>query len=118
MINYDDVTGENKTKQNWPYFPEYPFRILIIWGSGQEKRRNYLIQWNVFDYMIAMISNKKLNSIVNELFIRGRKLNVFIIFITKLYFTAPNDDGQGLFTALLRKLQLKDSSNKLQLIIL
>ena len=42
MINYDDVTGENKTKQNWPYIPEYPFRILIIWGSGQEKRRHYL----------------------------------------------------------------------------
>ena len=43
MINYDDVTGGNKTKQNWPYIPEYPFRILIIWGSGQEKRRHYLI---------------------------------------------------------------------------
>ena len=68
--------------------------------------------------MIAMISNKKLNSIVNELFIRGRKLNIFIIFITKLYFTAPKDVGQGLFTPLLLKFQLKDSSNKLQLIIL
>ena len=32
MINYDDATGENKTKKilNWPYIPEYPFRILII----------------------------------------------------------------------------------------
>ena len=31
----------------------------------------------VFDYMIAnMINNKKLNSIVTELFIRGRKLNI------------------------------------------
>ena len=68
--------------------------------------------------MIAMISNKKLNSIVNELFIRGRKFNIFIIFITKLYFTAPKDVEQGLFTPLLLKFQLKDSSNKLQLIIL
>ena len=48
-----------------------------------------------------MISNKKLDSIINELFIRGRKLNVFIVFITKLYFTVPKDVGQGLFTALL-----------------
>ena len=40
--------------------------------------------------MIAdMISNNKLNSIVTELFIRGRKLNISIVFITQLYFEAP-----------------------------
>ena len=38
----------------------------------------------VFDYMIAdMINNKKLNSTVIELFIRGRKLNIFLFFITQ-----------------------------------
>ena len=37
----------------------------------------------VFDNMIAdMIHNKKLNSIVTELFIRGRKLNISLVFIT------------------------------------
>ena len=37
----------------------------------------------VFDERIAdMLSNKKLNSIVTELFIRGRKLNISIVFIT------------------------------------
>ena len=37
----------------------------------------------VFDDMIADMShNKKLNSIISELFIRGRKLNVFLVFIT------------------------------------
>ena len=37
----------------------------------------------VFDDRIAdMLSNKKLNSIVTELFIRGRKLNISIVFIT------------------------------------
>ena len=37
----------------------------------------------VFDYMIAdVIHNKKLNSIEIELFIRGRKLNIFLVFIT------------------------------------
>ena len=36
----------------------------------------------VFDDMIAdMINNKKLNSIVTGLFIRGRKLNISIVFI-------------------------------------
>ena len=46
----------------------------------------------VFDDMIAdMTNNKKLNSIVTELFIRGRKLNISLIFITQSYFKVPND---------------------------
>ena len=44
----------------------------------------------VFDDTIAnMINNKKLNSIVTELFIRGRKLNISLVFITQSYFKAP-----------------------------
>ena len=40
----------------------------------------------VFDDMIAdMINNKKLNPIVTELFIRCRKLNISIVFITQSY---------------------------------
>ena len=40
----------------------------------------------VFDDMIAdMINNKKLDSIVTELFIRGRKLNISLVFITQSY---------------------------------
>ena len=40
----------------------------------------------VLDDMIAdMISNKKLNSIVTRLFIRGRKLNISLIFIRQSY---------------------------------
>ena len=46
----------------------------------------------VFDDMIAdMINNKRLNSIVTELFIRGRKLNISLIFITQSYFKVPKD---------------------------
>ena len=38
----------------------------------------------VFDDMIAdMINNKILKSIVTELFIRGRKLNISLVFITQ-----------------------------------
>ena len=45
----------------------------------------------VFDDMIAdMINNKKLNSIVTELFIRGRKLNISV-FIMQSYFKVPKD---------------------------
>ena len=46
----------------------------------------------VFDDMIAdMIHNKKLNSIVSELLIRGRELNISLVFITQSYFKVPKD---------------------------
>ena len=46
----------------------------------------------VFDDMIAdMINNEKLNSRVTELFIRGKKLNISIVFITQSYFEVPKD---------------------------
>ena len=38
-----------------------------------------------------MPSNKKLNPIVTELFIRGRKLNTSLVFITKSYFAVPKN---------------------------
>ena len=42
--------------------------------------------------MIAdVINNKKLNLIVTELFIRGRKLNISLVFITQSYFKVPKD---------------------------
>ena len=153
MINFDDSVNENKTEQsrNWPYTPDYLYRILIIGGSGSgktnlllnlienqpdidkiylyakdpyEAKYQYLInirekvglkrfndlkafieysndmrhvcknidEYNidkerkiliVFDDMIAdMINSKKLDSIVTELFIRGRKLNICLVFIT------------------------------------
>ena len=41
----------------------------------------------VFDDMIPdMINNKKLNSVIIELLIRRRKLNISLIFITQSYF--------------------------------
>ena len=42
--------------------------------------------------MIAdMVNNKKLNPVVIELFIRGRKLNIYLVFITQSYFKVPKD---------------------------
>ena len=162
MINFDDYTNENIIEHNskWPYIPDYPYRILIVGGSGSgktnallklinnqpdidkiylyakdpyEKKYQYLINkrekvglnhfndpkafieysndmqgvhkniedYNpiktrkiliVFDDMIAdIINNDKLNPIVTELFIRGRKLNISIVFITQSYFKVPKD---------------------------
>ena len=53
------------------------------------KKRKILI---VFEDMIAdVLSTKKLNSIVTELFIRGRKLNSSLLFITQYYSAVPKD---------------------------
>ena len=46
----------------------------------------------VFDDMIAdMLINKQLNPIVIELFIRGRKLKISLVFITKSSFAVPKN---------------------------
>ena len=46
----------------------------------------------VFDDMIAdMINNKKLNSVVTELFNRCRELNISLVFISQSYFKVPKD---------------------------
>ena len=57
---------------------------------NSDKERNVLI---VFEDIIADMINKKkqLNPIVTELFIRGRKLNISIVFITQPYFKVPKD---------------------------
>ena len=51
---------------------------------SSNKKRKILI---VFDDMIAdMLNNKKLNPIVTELFIRGRKLNISLVFYYTILF--------------------------------
>ena len=62
----------------------------------------------VFDDMIAdMIHNKKLNSIVTELFIRGRKLNISLVFITQSYFKVPKDVRVNTSHFFIEKIQNK-----------
>ena len=162
MINFDEYVNENKIEhnKNWPYIPDYPYRMLIIGCSGSgktnvllnlidnqpdidkiylyakdpyEAKYQYLINirekvglkrfnnpkafieysndmcdiyknidgYNVdkdckilivFDDMIVdIIKNKRLNLIVTKLFIRERKLNISLVFITQSYFKVPKD---------------------------
>ena len=61
-------------------------KSLLLFSS------NKIVKYYQFFDMIAdMINNKKLNSIVTELFIRGRKLNISLVFITQSYFKVPKD---------------------------
>ena len=74
-------------------FTEFPNDMQDVYKSIEEynigKKCKILI---VFDDMIDdMINNKKLNAVVTELFIRGTKLNISIVFITQSYFKVPKD---------------------------
>ena len=54
-----------------------------------DKERKIL---TAFDDMIAdMFNDKKLNSVVTQLFIRGTKVNISLVFNTQSYFKVPKD---------------------------
>ena len=56
---------------------------------NSNRRRKILI---VFDNMIAdIMTNKKFQAIIKELFITCRKLNISLVFITQPYFCVPKD---------------------------
>ena len=74
-------------------FMEYSSDMQDVYKNIEDyslgMKRKILI---VFDDMIAdMINNKKRNPVVTELFIRGRKLNISIVFITQSYFKLTKD---------------------------
>ena len=60
------------------YNPDKENKILIVFDG-------------MITDMITKIKNKRLNSIETELFIRGRKINISLVFITQSYFKVPKD---------------------------
>ena len=57
--------------ENTKYIPDKEQEVLIVFDD--------------------MISNKKFNPILTELFIRGRNLNISLVFITQSYFAVPKN---------------------------
>ena len=60
-----------------------------IGDYNPDKENKILIVFN--DLIADMIHNKELNSIVTEFFIRERKLNISLVFVTQSYFKVPKD---------------------------
>ena len=92
LINKREGVGINRFNDP-KAFIEYSNDMRNVYKNinyyNPDKENKILI---VFDDMIAdMIQNKKLNSIVTELLIRGRKLNISLVFITQSYFKVPKD---------------------------
>ena len=92
LINKRENAGLNHFNDH-KAFTEYSNDMQDVYKNIEDynpiKKHKVLI---VFDDMIAdMINNNKLNSIVTELFIRGRKRNISFVFITQSYFKVSKD---------------------------
>ena len=71
IIEYSNDIGDiNKNIKNMKNKIQIKNKLLIV----------------VNDMNADMFSNKKLNPIVTELFIRCKKLHIYLVFITKFYF--------------------------------
>ena len=69
------------------------------------RKRKILI---VFDDMMAdIMTNKEFQAIIKELFIRCRKLNISLVFITQSYFTVPKDVRLNSTHCLIMKINSK-----------
>ena len=76
---------------------------------NKKRKRKVLI---VFDDMIVdIMSRKKIKAIIKELFIRCRKLNISIVFITQSYFRTHKDARLNSTHYIIMKIQ---SKNELQ----
>ena len=74
------------------------------------RKRKILI---VFDDMIAdIMTNKKFQAIIKELFIRCRKLNISLVFITQSYFSVPKDVRLNATHYLIMKINSKKRITK------
>ena len=90
LIDKRESSGLNVFKW-FKAFIKYSIGINDIYKNIEEynpsKKRKILI---IFDDMISdMLSNKKKCLVATEIFIRGRKLNISLAFITQSYFAVP-----------------------------
>ena len=70
------------------YNPNRKIKILIVFG----------------DVIADIMTNKRFQAIIKELFIRCRKLNISLVFITQSYFSVPKDVRLNLTHYLIMKI--------------
>ena len=97
--------------------------VYDIFQNIEEYNPNYPNkEWKIviiFDYVIAdMLSNKILNPVATELFIRGIKLNISLPFCTQSYFTVPKNIRLNSTHYFIMKIPINENFNKSHLIII
>ena len=83
------------------------------------QERKGKLWWHLIWILIWSISNKKLDSLVTKLFVRGRKLNIYLVFVTQSNFPVPKDTAARLNKKhfFIKKIRKEKRFNKLLLII-
>ena len=116
MINLDSITNENNKEHNekWPYIPDYPYRILIIGGSGAGKTNTLINLINEQDdinkiYLYAKdLSKPKYEFLIKKCKNAGMKhlndLNAFI-------------ECSNTMMTFMRILMIKNQTEKKNLIV-
>ena len=94
MENFNDIKDVYKSTEDY----------------NPRKERKDLI---VFDMITDMISNKKLNPVVTKLFVKGRKLSIYLVFIKLSNFSVPKYTTANLNTK--HFLYQEDSKRKIVL---
>ena len=90
----------------------------MIWLIFVKILKNKVQIKELNDYMIAdMLNNKKPYPIVTGLFIKGRKLNIFLVFVTQFYFAVSKNVRLNFTHYLLRKFQTNEKFDKVNLIV-
>ena len=108
LINNRENAGIKHLNDSKPFI-DYSNTINDVYESidlyNPNRRRKVLI---VFDDMIAdIMTNKKFQSTIKELFIRCRKINISLVFITQSYFSVPKDVRLNSMHYLIMKINNK-----------
>ena len=90
-------------------FTEYSNTMDDVYNNidhyNPKRKRKIVI---VFDDMISdIMTNKRFQAIIKELFIRCRKLNISLVFITQSYFSVPKKVRLNLMHYLIMKIYNK-----------
>ena len=79
------------------------------------RKRKILI---VFDVIAYITTNKKFQAIIKELFIKCRKLNISLVFITQSYFSVPKHVRLSSTHYLIMKINSKRELQNIAIVIL
>ena len=108
LINKREQAG-NKYFKDPTAFIEYSNDMNDVFTNindyNKQRKRKILL---IFDDMIAdIMNNKTFKAIVKKLFIRCRKLNVSIAYVTQSYFRTPKDARLNSTHYIIMKIQNK-----------
>ena len=117
LINKRESTGLNYFHGS-KAFIEYSIGMNVIYKNIEEYNRNKKRKMLMaFDDLISdMLCNKKLNPVVTELYIGGRKFNISLVFITQFYFAVKQNFRLNSTHYFVMKNPKQENINKLHFI--